>query len=82
MSVIKLDDDWDYLMTRPTSDTSITASFANIAFTTDDEIDSGTFSRSGSDITLATVGHYLVTYNIHTQNSSTSCVLTQKRFLH
>ncbi|HIA92232.1 TPA: hypothetical protein EYO12_03940 [Candidatus Saccharibacteria bacterium] len=66
INLVKLDDDWDYLRSRPTSDQTIgsTTSFETVTLATDDEIDSASFSRSGGTITIAEAGHYLVTFNI------------------
>ncbi len=63
---LKLHDSWDYLRTRPTSNQSFGSdeNFTDVALGTDDEIDSGSFSRTGGAITLKQGGHYLVTYNV------------------
>ncbi len=73
ISVLKLDDKWDYIRTRPTSNQSFSsATFIDLTLATDDEIDSATFSRSGSTITLAKQGHYLIAYNVSFNQSDTT----------
>lgn len=74
ISILKLKESWDYIRTRPSSDQTFSStSFIDLTLATDDEIDSGTFSRSGSTITLAITGHYLITYNVSfSQNDETN----------
>lgn len=74
ISILKLDDNWDYIRTRPTSNQTFTSNtFIDLTLASDDEIDTGTFSRSGATITLATQGHYLVTANVSfNQNDTTN----------
>lgn len=64
INILKLDDDWDYARLRPTSAQAITTSWQDLDLTTSDELDSGTFSLSGSSLTLGDAGKYLVTYNV------------------
>ncbi len=63
INILKLDDEWDYLRTRPSSNQAMTTSFADVTFGTDDELDDG-YSRSAGAVTLEQAGHYLVTYNV------------------
>jgi hypothetical protein len=74
ISLVKLDSTWDFVRSRPTANQTFgsTTSFVDVTLATDDEMDSGGFSRSGAGITLIEGGKYLVTYNIGVSHSSTS----------
>lgn len=68
---LKLDDTWNYLRSRPSSNQSFdTTTFTDVNWGIDDELDAGGFSRTGADITLQEAGHYLVTFNIDATHSS------------
>lgn len=70
--IVRLDDNWDYARIQDSTggQTVNSATYADINLDQNDELDAGTFSRSGSDITLADAGHYLVTSNVMFQNST------------
>ncbi len=74
ISLLKLDDSWDYLRSRPSSNQTFGAdtNFTTLTLGTDDELDTGSFSRNGGDITLKQVGHYLVTFNMGVTHTSGS----------
>jgi len=74
ISLLKLDDTWDYARIREAGggQTFNSTTFATILWDTDDELDTGSFSRSSGDITLKTAGHYLVTANTMFRSSVTS----------
>ncbi len=71
--LLRLDDAWDYLRVREAGGGQAfnSATFATVDWDNNDELDTGTFSRSGGDITLARAGHYLVTANVMFRNSGT-----------
>jgi hypothetical protein len=72
LTIIKLDDSWDYARIREAGggQTLNSATYTTIDWDTNDELDSGSFSRTGGDITLASAGHYLVTSNVKHRSSS------------
>jgi len=63
---LKLDDAWDYARLRPAANQAITTSWQQVNLGVSDELDTGTFSQSGNELTLATAGKYLVSYNVGT----------------
>ena len=71
LTLIKLDDSWDYARIQEAGGGQAfdSTTFATVTWDTNDELDTGTFSRTGGDITLATAGHYLVTSNVMFNNS-------------
>jgi len=71
ITILKLDDDWDYARLRPTAAQAVTTSWADVNLWTVDNLDAGGFSVSGNDITLSEWGKYLVTYNVGTISSGT-----------
>lgn len=71
IQALKLDDDWDYCR-RNAYRVSVQQDLGvSVIWYTDIETDSGTFSVSGSDITLGTAGWYLCTYSVGWRNAST-----------
>lgn len=81
IDLLKLNDDYYYIRTRPTTNQSVPTnnSWTDISFATDDELDSTGYSRSGADITLKDVGHYLITYNVGFATTGTVRVNNEAR---
>lgn len=71
INILKLDDTWDYARVRPSASQSILTSWEDVNISTIDELDVGTFSRSGNDITLSETWKYLITYSVWTQTTGT-----------
>ena len=74
LTLLKLNDSWDYARIQEAvgGQAFDSTTFATVAWDTNDELDTSTFSRTGGDITLATAGHYLVTVNVKINNALTS----------
>jgi hypothetical protein len=72
LTIVKLDDSWDYARVQEAGggQTFNAAGYATVSLDTNDELDTGTFSRTDGDITLADAGHYLVTTNQMHRNSN------------
>lgn len=72
--ILKLDDAWDYARLQGADNQSTTVALQNIDFTTQNELDTGSFTHSTAtnpeQITLDTAGHYLVTYNVGADGST------------
>lgn len=64
INILKLDDAWDYARLRPSVAQTITTTWSDVNLATTDELDTGTYSISGNDVTLKETGKYLVTYNV------------------
>lgn len=64
INILKLDDDWEYARLRPSVSQAITTSWTDVDLGTVDELDASGFSVSWNDVTLSSVGKYLVTYNV------------------
>ncbi len=71
LTILRLDTVWDYARIRKTDSLTVPTAFTPLVWTTNDELDPASFSRSGSAITLTDPGHYLVTANVMFRNSGT-----------
>ena len=85
MQLVKLDGGWDYCRLSRTANVAgpgTAATFVDITYDTQDELDSGSFEHTGGsgDITLKTAGHYLVLANTHFfgTHSSRRCGYVQR----
>jgi len=66
INILKLDDAWDYARLRPATAQAITTSWEDVNIATTDELDTNTFNQTWNDITFASAGKYLVSYNVWT----------------
>lgn len=72
VTILRLDDIWDYARIQEAGGGQAfnSRTFTTVTWDTNDELDSGSFSRSGGDITLVQDGHYLVTVNVMLHSST------------
>jgi len=73
IQVLRLDDSWDYLRLYKdnTSATSTYGTWTDVTWNNEDEDDFAGHSTGSADITIPTTGRYLVTYQVHWDNTGT-----------
>lgn len=81
INILKLDDARDYARLKPTSSQAITTSWVDLDLSSSDELDTGTFTLSWSDLTLQEAGKYLVTYNVAAVTTGTDRTNNETRLM-